>query len=245
MRKNVLIGLGGVFLVLIIFIWQVAANLDSIVAGVIEEVGSDVLQTKVTVAGVSINLKEGKAGITGMTVANPAGYSSANLFVLEGIEVDLDVQSMSQDVLVIKSIHIQNPQVVFEGDETGGSNMQTLLNNIESGLAQDNGASAGEASDDGAVKMIIDRFEFSGGQVKASSLLKPGEVIELQLPAIKLTGIGRAEGGVTADVVMQQVTTELVSVVIEAALKAEVNKAIEKKKKGFMDKLSEKLKGSG
>ena len=44
MRKYVLIGLGGLFLVLVVFIWQVAANLDSIVAGVIEEVGSDTLK---------------------------------------------------------------------------------------------------------------------------------------------------------------------------------------------------------
>lgn len=240
MRKYVLIGLGGLFLVLVVFIWQVAANLDSIVAGVIEEVGSDTLKTKVTVSGVSISFKAGKAGIEGVKIANPDGYSSANIFDMEGIEVDLDLQSMSQEVLVIESIRIHNPQVVFEGNDTGGSNMQALLDNIES-------ASAGESgdSDDEALKMIIDRFEFSGGQVKASSVLKPGEVIDLKLPAIKLSGIGRAEGGVTADVVMQQITTELANEIIEAALKAEVTKAIDKQKKRFMDKLSDKLKGDG
>ena len=240
MRKYVLIGLGGVFLVLIIFIWQVAANLDSIVAGVIEEVGSDVLKTKVTVSGVAINLKEGKTGIGGVKIANPDGYSSADIFEMEGVGVELDIQSMSQDVLVIKSIIIQNPLVVYEGDSAGGSNMQTLLDNIESEPTED-----GEASESTALKMIIDRFEFSGGQVKASTPAKPGEVTELKLPAIKLSGIGRAEGGVTADVVMKQVTTELVNGVIEAALKAEITKAVEKEKQGFMDKLSDKLKGDG
>ena len=240
MKKNVLIVLGGVFLVLIIFIWQVAANLDSIVAGVIEEVGSDALKTKVTVSGVAINLKEGKAGIGGVQIANPDGYSSADLFDMEGIGVELDIQSMSQDVLVIKSIIIQNPQVVFEGDNAGGSNMQTLLNNIESEPTED-----GEASDSAAMKMIIERFEFNGGRIKASTPAKPGEVTEFKLPAIKLSGIGRAEGGVTAEVVMQQVTTELINGVIEAALKAEITKRVEKEKQGFMDKLSDKLKGDG
>lgn len=240
MRKNVLIVLGGIFLVLIVFIWQVAANLDSIVAGVIEDVGSDVLKTKVTVSGMAINLKEGKAGIGEVKIANPDGYSSANLFDMEGIEVGLDIQSMSQDVLVIKSIRIQNPAVVFEGDESGGSNMQTLLDNMGSTSSEDSAASEGEA-----MKMIIDQFEFSGGRVKASSAAKPGEVIELKLPAINMSGIGRAEGGVTVDVVMEQVTSKLVNAVIEAALKAEINKAVEKQKKGLMDKLGENLKGDG
>ena len=238
MNRKILIGLGGVLLVLVVFVWQVVANLDSIVAGVIEDVGSDVLKTKVTVSGVAINLKEGKAGIGGVKISNPDGYSSANLLEMEGIEVGLDIQSMSQDVLVVKSIRIQNPQAVFEGDEAGGSNMQTLLDNIGDTSSKDADASEGEA-----MKMIIDRFEFSGGRVKASSALKPGEVVELKLPAINMSGIGRAEDGVTADVVMEQVTTKLVNAVIEAALKAEINKAVEKQKKGFMDKLGEKLKG--
>lgn len=240
MRRGVLIGLGGVFLVLIVFVWLVAANLDSIVAGVIEEVGSDTLKTKVSVSDVSISLKEGKAGIGGLTIANPDGYSSANLFAMEGIAVELDIQSMNQDVLVIKSIQIQNPQIVFEADSAGGSNMQTLLDNIESTPAGD-----AEASDSKAMKMIVDQFEFSGGRVKATTPLKPGEISELKLPAIKLSGIGRPEGGVTADVVMKQVTTELVNEVIEAALKAEIAKRVEKEKQGFMDKLSDKLKGDG
>jgi len=157
MRKYVLIGLGGLFLVLVVFIWQVAANLDSIVAGVIEEVGTETLNTKVSVSAVSINLKEGKAGIGGVTIANPDGYSNANLLEMEGIEVDLDIESLSQDVLVIESIRIQNPQIFFEGNSSGGSNMQTLLDNMESGTSEESGA-----SDNKELKMIIDQFAFNG-----------------------------------------------------------------------------------
>ena len=240
MRKYVLIGLGGLFLVLVVFIWQVAANLDSIVAGVIEEVGTETLNTKVSVSAVSINLKEGKAGIGGVTIANPDGYSNANLLEMEGIEVDLDIESLSQDVLVIESIRIQNPQIFFEGNSSGGSNMQTLLDNMESGTSEESGA-----SDNKELKMIIDQFAFNGGHVTATSEAKPGEVLELDLPAIKLSGIGRSEGGVTADVVVKEITSELVNGIIGAAVKAGVDKAIEEKKKGFMDKLSDKLKGDG
>lgn len=232
MGKKVLIGVGVIIVLLLVIVWQVGSNLDKIVAGVIEDVGSDVLKTSVSVSGVEIDLKGAKAGIAGMAIANPKGYSRANLFELEGISVDLDIKTVTQDVLVIKAIYIQNPKILFEGNASGGSNMQTLLDNIESGASDGDVAAGGEA-----MKMIIDRFEFSGGLVKASSEMKPGEVMDIKLPAIKMSGIGRAQGGVTADVVAEKIGKELVSEIISAAAKAGVNKALEEKKKGLLDKL--------
>ncbi len=238
MNKKVLIGVGGVLLVLIVFIWQVVANLDSIVAGVIEDIGSETLKTQVSVSGVSIDLKAGKAGIAGLTIANPDGFSSAKLFDMEGIEVDMDIKSMNEDVLVIESILIKNPKISFEGTASGGSNMQSLLDNIDNASEGEGGAEEGKA-----LKLIIDRFEFSGGLVHATSEAKPGEELDLNLPAIKMSGIGRSQGGVTADVAVKKITDELLNAVIKSAVKAGVNKALEEKKKGFMDKLGEKLKG--
>jgi hypothetical protein len=240
MKKKLLIAVGGVLLVLIVFVWQVIANLDGIVAGVIEDVGSETLKTKVSVSGVSIDLKAGKAAIGGLTVANPDGYSNAKLFAMEGIEVDLDIQSMNDEVLVIESIRIKNPVISYEADASGKSNMQALLDGMDNAPEGD-----GSTSDSKASKMIIDRFEFSGALVNATSDAKPGESLELKLPALKMSGIGRSEGGVTADVVVNQIANELVNAVIAAAVKAGVNKAIEEKKKGFMDKLGKKLKGDG
>jgi len=234
MKKTILMIAGIVVLAVAIILWRVVGNLDSIVAGMIENTGSEVLKTKVSVSGVSINLKDGKAGIAGLTVANPPGYSNANIFELHGIEVDLNLGSIGEDVLVIESIRVDNPKIVFEGEEDGGSNMQTLLDNIDS--APSGGSSSGQAQGE-AAKMIIERFEFSGGQVKASTALKPGEVAEINLPAIDMSGIGKAEGGVTADVAAKQISTKLVKTVIREAAKQSVNKVIEKKTKGLLDKL--------
>lgn len=234
MKKNILIIAGIVVLAMAIVLWRVVANLDGIVAGMIANTGSEVLKTKVSVSGVSIDLKNGKAGIAGLTVANPPGYSNADIFELNGIEVDLNLGSIGKDVLVIESIRIDNPKVVFEGDEKGGSNMQTLLDNIESAPA--GGTPGGEAQGE-ATKMIIEQFEFSGGQVKASTALKPGEVVDISLPAIRMSGIGKAEGGVSADVVARQISAKLVNTVIREAAKQSLNKVIEKKTKGLLDKI--------
>lgn len=237
MKKGVLIVVGGIVLVLAVLIWQVFANLDSIVAGVIEDVGSDVLKTDVRVSGVSIDLKSGKAGIAGMTIANPDGYSSAKLFEMEGIEVQIDLASIGKEVLNIKSIIIANPKVNFEGDEKGGSNMQTLLNNMNEGSSEATESSDSEAE---ATRMIIDRFEFTGGKVHATTALKPDEVLDFKLPAVNMSGIGKKQGGVTADVVASEITSELVSTVIKAAAKSGLSRLVEEKTKGFLDKLKGK-----
>ena len=236
MSRKVLVVLGGVVLVLGVFIWQVVANLDSIVAGVVEDVGSDVLKTEVRVSGMAIRLKEGKVGIAGLSVANPEGYSSAKLFDMEGIDVELDLGSLSEDVLVIESILIHNPQISFEADADGGSNMQTLMDNMDSGPDDTDDVAVGEEK-----KIIINRFEISGGDVNAITPLEPGEVTHIALPGIKMSDIGRRKGGVTPEVAAERITRELVKEIISAATKASIMNAIEKKTKGFLDK----LKGDG
>lgn len=234
--KKSLIVVGVIVLVLAVIIWQVAANLDGIVEGVIEDTGSEVLKTDVSVSGVAIDLKAGTAAIAGLTIANPDGYSPANLFEMHGIEVGLDLGSIGKDVLVINSIVIRDPKVNYEGDKTGGSNMQTLLNNIGSGSEEETTSEEGEGT-----KLIINRFEFTGGKVKATSKLKPDEEVDLELPAVKMSNIGKAQGGVTADVIAEEIANELVGAVIQAAAKSSVSKVIEEKTKGFLDK----LKGDG
>jgi uncharacterized protein (DUF697 family) len=60
-----------------------------------------------------------------------------------------------------------------------------------------------------------------------------------------MSNIGKAQGGMTADVVAQEITSELVGAVIGAAAKAGISKSIEKKTKSFFDKLKGKDKDGG
>ena len=109
-----------------------------------------------------------------------------------------------------------------------------LLDNLDSGPSEGNSSGKSESE---ATRMIIERFEFSGGQVKASTALKPGETVDIDLPPIEMSGIGTAEGGVTADVAATQISKKLVKTVIREAAKNSLNKVIEKKTKGLLDKI--------
>jgi hypothetical protein len=71
--------------------------------------------------------------------------------------------------------------------------------------------------------------------------MKPGEPTQINLPPIGMSGIGKAEGGVNADIVAKEITLEMIGATLNAAAKAGIKNAIEKKSKGFFDK----LKGKG
>jgi uncharacterized protein involved in outer membrane biogenesis len=237
MKKQILIAVLAVLLLVALILYQLFANLDGIVANVIEDVGSDVLKTDVKVSNVSIDLRNGKAEIASLTIANPQGYSSEKLFELKNVAVDIDLSSLGEDVLVIESVSIQNPRINFEGDADGGSNMQTLLDNINSKSSGSSAsADSGAKSEAEETRMIISSFEMTGAQVKAMTEMKSGEAMEIELPKIKMSGIGKAQGGVTADVVAEEITTEMINATLKAAAKAGIKKTIEKKTKGFLDK---------
>ena len=51
-------------------------NLDGIVKDLIEDIGTEVVGQKVSVADVKVNLAEGSASISGLSVANPPGFSA-------------------------------------------------------------------------------------------------------------------------------------------------------------------------
>jgi hypothetical protein len=226
------IGIGALVVVIIIaaMLWRVVANLDSIVAGIIEDEGSDALKTRVSVSNVSIDLREGKAAIGGLTIANPAGFSGGNIFELNGIAVDVNISSLTEDVIVIETVHISEPLVVYETNEAGKSNMDVLLENINAG-AEDEQSDA-EAAE---ILLIIDELEFSGGTVTAT--LKAGsEPSEFKLPAFGMSAIGRPSG-TTPDAIAEAVARELVTEIISAAAKAGLKKVIEEKTESLKKKL--------
>ncbi|MHC4257076.1 MAG: hypothetical protein ACYSUH_01580 [Planctomycetota bacterium] len=76
MKKKILIGVGVVVLIIVILVMVLLGNLNGIVKGVIEKVGTSVTGVPVTVGSVDIKISEGSAAIKELSVANPAGFSA-------------------------------------------------------------------------------------------------------------------------------------------------------------------------
>src|SRR6476659_6125022 len=124
MKKSVIVGvaLATVVAGTVLFLHS---NLDSIVKRAIEKYGSAAAQTDVRLDSVHLALGAGEGAITGLKVANPKGYSSAQALQLGVISVKLDTGSISGNgPIVIRELLIDHPEVDYESTTTGETNLQ-------------------------------------------------------------------------------------------------------------------------
>ncbi len=194
-------------------IFFVASNLDGLVKSAIETVGSEVAGTKVSVAAVKIELAEGRATITGLTVGNPKGFTSADAFRLGAVAVALDTGSVTGNPVVIKDISVSQPEVTYELGE-GGSNIDALRRNIEARTGGGKGEAKPAAAKGEERKLVIDRLAIKGGAVTLATAI-PGVQGTGRLGDIVLTGIGRDSGGADP----AQVGAKVLGALTDASLK--------------------------
>ena len=112
--KKVLIALGVIVVLIGGGLWYVVANIDMLVKNLIETAGTDAVGSEVRVEEVRLDLRQGQATILGFTVANPQGFSDADMLRFDELSVALDLGSFDQDMLRINSIVARNPFVLYE-----------------------------------------------------------------------------------------------------------------------------------
>ena len=212
-----------IIILLVVAILAVGAylyiNRGSLVERMIETVGSEATGTSVEVANVDINLGEQSVGISGFTIDNPSGFSNANAFSLN--EISVSVASVSRDLIVLSEVVVDSPEVLYEFRE-GGSNIDAIRANIEAYQSRlGGGGSGGGGGSD--TKIIIDRLRFTGGHVLATA---GEEQVDVDLPPLTLTDIGRASGGQTAGQVAAQVADRLTQHVAQTVARSEVERRL-------------------
>ena len=221
MRKLLIIG-GVVLTVIIGGAVYLFSSLDSIVKKVIEDVGTQVTGVKVSVGGVKISLSEGKASITGLSVANPPGFSSDPAIKLGEISVALDTGSLNKNPIVVKDVLIGAPAIAYELG-SGGSNLDAIQRNVQAFTAPKGGAKAeakaepaktGDKSEE--KKVVIEHLAITGGQVKLAAGGIPGAATTASLPRIELKDIGKDSGGASS----AQVAQKLLEAIVNGAVKA-------------------------
>lgn len=214
----------------------VGSQLNSIVAGLIEDHGSAATQTPVRVAGVAIELSEASGTISGLTVGNPEGFSG-NAIEMGNFSLSLDPSSLTEDVIVIENILVSGARLNIV-QQANGNNLQELLRNLDVGTGD-------SGNDDGAgKKLIINQFTLEDA---SASLTAPdlGDVREVTLPTITVRDIGRSSNGATGAEVAKQVLQPVFNQALEsAAVQAIKDKASEKLDE-VKDAVLEGIFGSG
>ena len=193
--------------------------LGPVVKTAVNTVGPKVLGVPVEVQGVSIRPLTGVIRLTGMKVGNPDGYSDTPLFSLDQVRVRLDMTSLpGSGPIVITELAIIEPRVGYEVAKRK-SNIAVLTANLpKSDKTKGPKTKQGEKKE--ARKVIIDLLEFRDGEISYRAKMTLGQAVPLPLSGLRMTGIGREQGGITMVEAVAKVLGELLNVVGTAVANA-------------------------
>jgi len=188
---------GGVF-------WFITSDkLNELIAEQIEIQGKIFTEQLVTVKKVEMKLLSGAGTINGLILNNPSGYTSTPLFALDEITLDFNIESFA-DVregkpILIDAIIINKPEVLVEFNETGGSNIQVILDAIDKNIPKSSATQSSaddktSSSEINTPKIRVKKFILAGVALRVD-LTKLGNTTHKKtLPDISLFNIGGVDG---------------------------------------------------
>lgn len=240
--KKLLYILGGLFVVTVITVIVIIAKLGTIVKTAVNKVGPTITQTTFVLKEADISPFSGKGALKELTIGNPKGWTTEHAFFLREISINLEPKSLTGDHIVINSILIDNPEIIYETTITN-SNLQDLLKNIQqstggSGQTAQTTPAKPEAKPETAAqpdakpaqepKIEIKSFRLVNVTVKVAGA---GNVYTVVLPELVMENLGTKEGGLTP---------KEMAIVIVTEISVRAGKAAAKK--GLLDKAGESLR---
>lgn len=248
MKKKII--LGGVLVLLLAIIGGFAylfSNLNSLVAQVMEDQGSEVVGTKVSVSGVDISLRDGRASLSGLSVNSPDGFKLQPAIGLGEIVADIDLQSLKGEPIVIEEIRVSAPVLKAEVHQDGSSNIGVINKNIQEfsqKITDRTGGGSGSESAEEQKRIRIKKFVFEQGRIEVDASDLGIEAQAVDLPAIRLDDIGGAQGATPAEIgrvvlgtLTKQATTAIAKAGIEAKAKEAATDEAEKQGKKLLNKI--------
>jgi hypothetical protein len=253
MLKKLLIAAGALAALAIVGVVVLLGNLDGIIKSGVEKVGSEATQTAVTVGAVKLEITSGSGQVDAIKIANPAGFKTEHAFYLGRIRLQVDPASIGSNPIVIKDITIEDPQVIYELDGSMSTNLGAIKESVAAFTKRASGGSkkksgggkpAEQSSEEKpageATKIIIEKLNFSGGRVAVSASFLEGKDVGADLPALHMTDIGKAEGGLTGEEVGGVILKALTDNALETAKKIDLDKWL---KDSVIDKVGGAIKG--
>ena len=188
-------------------------NLDEIVREIIVTSASEATQTNVSLAQVKLNLKEGVGVLNNYQQGNPVGFQTKYAFRFDQAELDIDVGSILDDVVIIERVFINHANILYEFND-GKTNFVELKKNIDKNLKKKNSDKenkpigeqdkiSSQSKTHQSKKFIIRSFEMINTEVEAAMPFASSQTLSVQLPTIKLNNIGAKENGLLADELMR------------------------------------------
>ena len=219
-------------------LWFLAGgSLNDYIKNQIETVGSQVTEQQVTVKAVDIKLTSGAGSILGITLANPKTYSQTNAFVLGEMTLDINLESLTSSPIIIDAIVIKSPQAFVQFTQTGGSNIQDILDAIERNIPKADDQAGDTTASGEEVKIKVRKIILAGTALTLDLSAFGNKEHSATLTDITLSNIG-GDAGLPASQLGSEIIKQALSKIWQQA------KATQKKKiaDSVKDKLQEKAK---
>ena len=184
-----------------------SGNIDGLIKNAFASYGSAMTQTKVSVGTVKIAPADGKGAISDLVIGNPAGFKTAHAMKVGRIDVEIDIASLTKDVIVIRRIAIIAPDVSYERGSSM-TNFDAIQKNIASYLGPADSKKDGPK--DGK-KLIVEELTIRGAKAEASAAFMNGKTVTVPLPDITMRNLGKTRGGITPGELGQEVAKALIA----------------------------------
>ncbi|MBI2312669.1 MAG: hypothetical protein HYU77_09225 [Betaproteobacteria bacterium] len=213
--SKLLIAVGIIVAVIAGAVAWLASSLDSIVESAIETFGPEITGVTVEIGGVSISATDGKGAIRGLVLGNPRGFKAPTALRLGEISLTVEPASLAGDVVVIKELVINAPEITYEkaGSTT---NLDAIQRNVDRYVK----AHSGPAEKKSGTRMIIENLYIRDGRITLTGGMLGESTMTTSLPMVHLRDVGKKSNGATAGEVTKQVMSAMVGGVTRAASSA-------------------------
>jgi hypothetical protein len=197
-------------------------NLDDFIKSYMVEYGSKMTKTDVEVDSVKTDISKGEILINRVGIENPKGFSNNEAFEVKKVKININKETLNQDVIEIPLVLINNPEIIYEynGKKT---NFNVLKDNIQNYQKNVNNSSSGkkisqvtenkktkENNDKKSSKtFFIKELKIVDLEIKArvSSIKK--DFLNKKIPLIVIKNIGSETKGASPEFILESVILKI------------------------------------
>jgi len=235
-------------------------NLDDFIKSYMVEYGSEMTKTDVEVDSVKTDISKGEILINRIGIENPKGFSNNEAFEVKKVKIQVNKDSLNQDVIEIPLVLINNPEIIYEynGKKTNFNvlkdNIQNYQKNVNNssnekkiGKVTENKQTKENRDKKSAKTFFIKELKIVDLEVKARVSSVKKDFLNKKIPLIIIKNIGSETKGASPEFILERVILKIDDNLetvfdfksLKTDIKNNVNKIIDKLKgvqKGDSDK---------
>ena len=228
MKKWILISIGIIIIVIAVTLFLGISNLGPIITNALNTYGPDITKTEVHLRSADVSIFSAEVDLRDFYLGNPKGFKSPKAMSVGSIRVNVDESTFTKDTIIIDSIQVLAPEIIYE--KVGNTdNFKAILNNVKKRAKMPEKPSGEKPEkESGGKKLLIRDLVVKDGKVNVSvAMLGEEESVSAALPDIHLTDLGKEEGGASPAKVFERVLNLLYEQITSSAVSDILNKKLD------------------